>query len=196
MRCPHCGRPDVPEGAKFCIDCGASIQRRSSSGSLARPRVSESSLIIDYDDVRPSRRPRARSAALIGLGVVVVGLGVWLTLSSLGASPPADLPASPPSAAPAAAPIDSTPPPAPTPAPAPARAEPGLLSLNAVPWGRVSIDGRVVGNTPVLDLRVAPGAHRVRVERPGFEPYERDISVVAGQRLRITDISLAKQRRR
>jgi len=158
--------------------------------------VSESSLIIDYDDVRPSRRPRARSAALVGLGVVVVGLGVWLTLSSLGASPPADVPAPPPSAAPAAAPIDSTPPPAPTPAPAPARAEPGLLSLNAVPWGRVSIDGRVVGNTPVLDLRVAPGPHRVRVERPGFEPYEQNISVVAGQRLRITDISLAKQRRR
>jgi len=157
--------------------------------------VSKSSLIIDYDDVVPRRqRPRARMAALAGLGVAVVGVGAWLTLSSLGASPPADLPAPPPRAAPAAPPIDSTPAPQPR-APESARAAPGLLSLNSVPWGSVSIDGRAVGNTPVLDLRIAPGAHRVRVQRPGFEPYERVISVVAGRRLRITDISLAKQRR-
>jgi hypothetical protein len=204
MRCPHCGRADVPEGAKFCIDCGAALPRRSSDGAVARPRVSKSSLIIDYDDVVPQRRrPRARVAALAGLGIVVVGVGAWLTLSSLGASQPAEVPALPPRAAPSPAPLDSISAPAPAapaptpvvhPAPARERTAPGLLSLNAVPWGTVSIDGRAVGNTPLLDVRLAPGAHRVRVERLGYEPYERVVSVVAGQRLRITDISLVPQR--
>ncbi len=209
MRCPQCGRAEVPEGAKFCIDCGAALPRRSSDGSVARPRVSKSSLIIDYDDMVPQRRrPRARVAALAGLGIVVVGVGAWLTLSSLGASQPAEIPALPPRAAPSPPPdstsASATAAPAPAPAPAPThavhsapareRTATGLLSLNAVPWGSVSIDGRAVGNTPLLDVRLAPGAHRVRVERLGYEPYERVVSVVAGQRLRITDISLVPQR--
>jgi hypothetical protein len=33
----------------------------------------------------------------------------------------------------------------------------------------------------------------LRVERPGFQPYQRVIDVAAGQRLRITDITLAER---
>jgi len=71
--------------------------------------------------------------------------------------------------------------------------EPGLLSVNAIPWGSVFLDGRPVGNTPEIDLPVAPGPHRLRVEREGYRPYERMIDVASGQRLRITDIALVER---
>lgn len=93
--------------------------------------------------------------------------------------------------APSAAPV---PPPAPAPAAAPAvRAEPGSLSINAIPWGSVYIDGRPMGNTPQLDLPVPPGQHKLRVERQGYRAYERVIDVAPGQRLRITDITLVER---
>ena len=127
----------------------------------------------------------------------------------------APLPAPPPAPAPAPAPVarrpptrtsvrapvheraPSTapvPPPAPPPAPVPElRAEPGSLAINAIPWGSVYIDGRPMGNTPQLDLPVAPGQHRLRVERQGYRAYERVIDVAPGQRLRITDITLVER---
>jgi len=99
--------------------------------------------------------------------------------------------------APSPAPVP-LPPPAPRPAPAPApapevRAEPGSLSINAIPWGSVYIDGRPMGNTPQLDLPVPPGQHKLRVERQGYRAYERVIDLAPGQRLRITDITLVER---
>jgi hypothetical protein len=86
------------------------------------------------------------------------------------------------------APAPALPPPPP---PVPKRrAEPGLLSVNAIPWGSVYVDGRQVGNTPQLDLSISPGQHRLRVERQGYSPFERVIDVAPRQRLRITDIAL------
>jgi len=54
----------------------------------------------------------------------------------------------------------------------------------------VYVDGELIGNTPRADVPVAPGAHRLRVVRDGFRPYELAIQVAAGQELRITDIVL------
>jgi len=72
-------------------------------------------------------------------------------------------------------------------------AEPALLSVNSVPWGSVYVDGQPVGNTPQIDLQVASGSHRLRVERDGFRPYERLVELAPGQRLRITDITLVER---
>jgi len=87
--------------------------------------------------------------------------------------------------------------PAPTPTPQSRvdqrNVEPGLLSVNAIPWGSVYLDGRPVGNTPQIDLPLAPGPHRLRVEREGYGPYDRVIDVASGQRLRITDIALVER---
>ena len=84
--------------------------------------------------------------------------------------------------------------PAPAPPPVPKRqAEPGFVSVNAIPWGSVYVDGRPVGNTPQLDLSVSAGRHRLRVERQGYRSYERVIDVAPGQRLRITDITLTER---
>src|SRR5207248_9195665 len=60
-----------------------------------------------------------------------------------------------------------------------APASPGRLFINSSPWGQVYVDGELVGNTPRADVPVAPGAHRLRVVRDGFRPYELAIQVAA-----------------
>jgi hypothetical protein len=66
----------------------------------------------------------------------------------------------------------------------------GRLFVNATPWGQVYVDGEFVGNTPQVGVPVPPGAHRLRVVRDGFEPYEIAIRIAPGQQLRVTDIVL------
>ena len=84
------------------------------------------------------------------------------------------------------------PPPAPRPRPrdVASLAAPGHLFVNATPWGQLFVDGELIGNTPRADVQVAPGAHRLRVTRDGFQPFELAIRIAAGQELRITDIVL------
>ncbi|OLC73849.1 MAG: hypothetical protein AUH78_12480 [Gemmatimonadetes bacterium 13_1_40CM_4_69_8] len=90
----------------------------------------------------------------------------------------------------------TAPPPPAVKKPAPPRAtvrrgmELGRLSVNALPWGNVYVDGQLLGTVPLTDLPVWPGAHLLRVEREGFQPYERTFEIASGQRLKITDIVL------
>lgn len=76
-------------------------------------------------------------------------------------------------------------PPAPEPLPAP-----GRLWISAEPWAYVVVDGTRVGRTPVIDVAIAPGDHAVRLEHDGYEPVEREITVAAGQEVRLTGIRL------
>ncbi len=85
----------------------------------------------------------------------------------------------------------AAPPPA---AVAPPQVDPGRLSVNATPWGNVFLDGRAVGQTPLVDLELPPGRHRLRIVRPGFEPYEQDLEIASGDRVRLTDIALRQAR--
>jgi serine/threonine protein kinase len=74
---------------------------------------------------------------------------------------------------------------------APAQLAPATLSVNATPWGLLYVDGRRIGNTPRLNLSLAPGEHLLRVVRDGFVPFERRIRLASGADLKITDIVLA-----
>ncbi len=117
-----------------------------------------------------------------------------LPLDTAAPTPPAPAPTAPrPTAAPVRRPT-SPPPrrarPQPRAAARAAPASPGRLFINSSPWGQVYVDGELIGNTPRADVPVAPGAHRLRVVRDGFRPYELAIQVAAGQELRITDIVL------
>jgi serine/threonine-protein kinase len=76
------------------------------------------------------------------------------------------------------------------PSPAAPAVAPGRLFVNATPWGTLFIDGQRIGNTPRANIEVAAGLHRVRVERDGFEPFEREIVVASGQVVRLVDIVL------
>jgi len=72
-------------------------------------------------------------------------------------------------------------------------AEPAHLYLNATPWGRVFIDDKLVGNTPMADLQVTPGYHVIRIDRDGFQSFTREIAIEAGEALRLTDIVLQEK---
>jgi serine/threonine-protein kinase len=74
--------------------------------------------------------------------------------------------------------------------PAAVPSEPATLFVNATPWGQLLIDGQLIGNTPRGNLRLAPGRHVVRIQREGFEPYERTLTVTAGEIVRLTEIEL------
>jgi serine/threonine-protein kinase len=74
-------------------------------------------------------------------------------------------------------------------APPPA-ARVGFLSVNSTPWAELSVDGRVVGSTPQIRIRVTPGRHRLLLVRDGFQPHSTWVDVAAGATVRVTDIAL------
>jgi serine/threonine-protein kinase len=114
-------------------------------------------------------------------------------VSPRAAPPPTTLrPALPrPSAAPARAaspPVaiaPATPTPAavaPTPAPAPV---PGRLQVLVRPWAEVSVDGRVVGTTPFRPVELPAGEHVIAFRHPDYKPFQRRVTVAAGQTTRV-----------
>ena len=72
-------------------------------------------------------------------------------------------------------------PPATADAPAPAE----LLIVSSRAGAEVSVDGTVVGVTPLDLLRLPPGRHRVVIRLPGTEPYVETVDLVSGQQARI-----------
>jgi hypothetical protein len=66
----------------------------------------------------------------------------------------------------------------------------GRLFINSTPWGQVYVDSELIGNTPRVDVPVSPGAHRLRVLRDGFLPYDTTVRIAPRQELRVTDIVL------
>lgn len=61
----------------------------------------------------------------------------------------------------------------------------GLVSINALPWAEVLIDGRSVGTTPLANLPVAIGAHTVVLKHPSLGERRQTIRVVGGTPIRI-----------
>lgn len=54
--------------------------------------------------------------------------------------------------------------PQPSPPSAPAEATTGALNFDSSPWARVSLDGRVLGVTPLRGVHLPAGTHRLRLE--------------------------------
>lgn len=67
---------------------------------------------------------------------------------------------------------------------------PGTLSISSTPWGELSVDGTVVGNTPQASFPLAPGHHEIRITRDGYVPFEIDILVRPGEAIRLTQLTL------
>lgn len=69
---------------------------------------------------------------------------------------------------------------------APAVALPnGSLSINALPWAEVSIDGRPVGTTPLGNLAVPIGTHDIVWRHPQLGERTRSVAVTARTPVRI-----------
>jgi hypothetical protein len=67
-----------------------------------------------------------------------------------------------------------------------ASAGPGALQILSRPSGaQVAIDGRVVGQTPLVVPDVAAGTHEVRIELPGFRRWATSVQVTPGARARV-----------
>ena len=69
---------------------------------------------------------------------------------------------------------------------------PGYLSINSSPWARVLVDGRAVGTTPQVRIRVTAGRHLLVLAREGFQTHSAWVTVPAGGTVRLTDITLSK----
>jgi hypothetical protein len=80
--------------------------------------------------------------------------------------------------------------------PAPRRSEtvtaPGYLSINSSPWARVLVDGRGVGTTPQIRIRVTAGRHHLMLVHEGFQTHTVWVTVPAGGTVRLTDITLSR----
>lgn len=85
--------------------------------------------------------------------------------------------------------------PAPAPAPtadtaAPATEPPkpvvGYLTVNAVPYGSVSVDGVEIGDTPVFRYELPPGEHDLRIARTGFRTDSLSATITANNEVRLS----------
>jgi hypothetical protein len=54
-------------------------------------------------------------------------------------------------------------------APAAAGADGGALRVNSRPWSQVFVDGRLVGNTPLLNLPLKAGKHKLKLVNPDMQ---------------------------
>ncbi len=61
----------------------------------------------------------------------------------------------------------------------------GSLSVNAVPWAEVLLDGAVIGETPIANLAVLPGTHEIVLRNPKFPEQRRTIVVSLAAPLRV-----------
>jgi hypothetical protein len=62
----------------------------------------------------------------------------------------------------------------------------GFLTVNAVPYGTVSIDGVEVGDTPLVGHELPPGPHVVRITREGFRPEVSTVTITLGNEVRLS----------
>jgi serine/threonine protein kinase len=69
-------------------------------------------------------------------------------------------------------------------APVPPRV--GFLTVNAVPYGAVAIDGVEVGDTPLVTHQLSPGDHVIRITREGYRPESVSVTITAGNEVRLS----------
>jgi hypothetical protein len=62
----------------------------------------------------------------------------------------------------------------------------GLLSVNAEPWAEVSVDGERVGETPLANVSLTVGSHRVVFRHPELGTQTRTIVVSAASPARLS----------
>jgi hypothetical protein len=105
--------------------------------------------------------------AMILLGVVAIGGGIFLALRSQGAGGGTTQKTEIPTPAPAT--------------PSPPAVLTGRILVNSIPSGaRVFLDGRDVGSSPVTLGDVEAGDHRLRLEKADYEPLDLAVHVEAG----------------
>jgi len=63
----------------------------------------------------------------------------------------------------------------------------GTIVIDAEPWARVYLDGKLVGETPLRIRKVLAVEHEIRLESPGFEPVVLKVRVEKGKTAKIKE---------
>ncbi len=132
----------------------------SSHGAAEAPTSVTSSITPAPDTIHASRPTK----------------GIGVTTRPAPAAPIVPAAAAP--AAPPAVPLASVP-------PSTTAAEPGQLQVAVRPWGEVSVDGRVIGTTPLDRITLPVGTHVLRVRHPLYELWERPVSIRSGETAKV-----------
>jgi len=73
-------------------------------------------------------------------------------------------------------------------APQPDRVAPyesGTITINALPWANIFLDGKDLGGTPISIPDVPVGTHTISLKHPEFLPIHKKIQVTSGQTIKI-----------
>ncbi|QQR92031.1 MAG: PEGA domain-containing protein [Myxococcales bacterium] len=58
----------------------------------------------------------------------------------------------------------------------------GTLQINSRPWSQVYVDGKAMGVTPQMSLKLSAGSHKIRLHNPDFNLEKTiNVSIKAGQ---------------
>ncbi|HEV2672734.1 MAG TPA: serine/threonine-protein kinase [Gemmatimonadales bacterium] len=152
----------------------------------------------DDDAPRPVLRPRGRRWWIMGVAsaLFLVAGSLWFAFSNESRLPTESAVVSTVPVAPREQPstvVERAPAAAADPRAAPPPLPPARVVVSSTPWAELYVDGRLVGNTPVVGLRLPPGRHRLRLEQVGFRPHEEVVNLAPGQTLKITGIVLQQE---
>jgi hypothetical protein len=65
------------------------------------------------------------------------------------------------------------------------------------PWADVSVDDALVGQTPLAKIPLSPGAHKVVLVHPHYQPFPRRVTIRSGETFRlVVDLPTEGIRRR
>ncbi len=53
----------------------------------------------------------------------------------------------------------------------------GFITVNAIPWGEVFVDGESLGPTPIVKYKTKPGNHELVISRLKYEKHKEKITV-------------------
>jgi eukaryotic-like serine/threonine-protein kinase len=59
---------------------------------------------------------------------------------------------------------------------------PAYVTVDTYPWSRVTLDGRGIGNTPVVALQIKPGAHTLVFETESGHRHVQSMVLAPGER--------------
>jgi serine/threonine protein kinase len=185
-----------PDVAAFVAALGGQATPRIPAGFTGPTPVAQRPRILwDTSDTPtvpiPSvRRRRRLVVASLAVGLVLASGGAWVVLHPTrpanGATPDqtdrTDRTGERPDTTRVltAPPTDTRPRP---PVPPPARAR---LSLSTQPPGTFFLDEKQIRSTPILNLEIAPGRHRVQVKRDGFASFDTVFTATSGQEIKWT----------
>ncbi|HEV8303530.1 MAG TPA: protein kinase [Gemmatimonadales bacterium] len=191
------------------------------SGTAPPMRLPRLILDSPTEALKRPRRRRPIVVGAAALGLVLAGGGLWIALRpdrSANGATPAELTERILDSQRVAvrSPTDTSTPVRPSRSPAPPRtpatggraanrgtskppqvstppAPPARLWVNTQPvWGELVLDNTVVGPTPIGDLQISPGRHRLVIRRDGFEAFDTTFTAVSGQEIRWTRITLRR----